>query len=61
LQVYAKAHHHPELTGRTIWEVFEAERVGMAHDDHIARGVVPSPAHRPEVETVVQVDIGKER
>jgi transposase len=23
---YAKAHHHPELTGRTIWEVFEAER-----------------------------------
>jgi len=23
---YAKAHHHPELTERTIWEVFEAER-----------------------------------
>jgi hypothetical protein len=23
---YAKAHHHPEFTGRTIWEVFEAER-----------------------------------
>jgi transposase len=23
---YAKAHHHPELTGQTIWEVFEAER-----------------------------------
>jgi transposase len=22
----AKAHHHPELTGQTIWEVFEAER-----------------------------------
>ena len=23
---YAKAHCHPELTGQTIWEVFEAER-----------------------------------
>jgi transposase len=23
---YAKAHHHPELTDRTIWEAFEAER-----------------------------------
>jgi hypothetical protein len=23
---YAKAHLHPELTGQTIWEVFEAER-----------------------------------
>jgi transposase len=23
---HAKAHHHPELTGQTIWEVFEAER-----------------------------------
>jgi transposase len=23
---YAKAHHHPELTQQTIWEVFEAER-----------------------------------
>src|SRR5882757_1097116 len=23
---YAKAHRHPELTERTIWEVFEAER-----------------------------------
>jgi len=23
---YAKAHRHPELSGQTIWEVFEAER-----------------------------------
>ena len=23
---YAKAHHHPELSEQTIWEVFEAER-----------------------------------
>jgi transposase len=26
---YAKAHHHPELTGQTIWEVFEAERAKL--------------------------------
>ena len=24
---YAKAHHHPELTEQTIWEVFEAETI----------------------------------
>jgi hypothetical protein len=23
---YAKAHRHPELSGQTIWEVFEVER-----------------------------------
>jgi len=26
---YAKAHRHPELTGQTIWEVFEAERTKL--------------------------------
>ena len=26
---YAKAHKHPELADRTIWEVFEAERVSL--------------------------------
>jgi transposase len=26
---YAKAHRHPELTDRTIWEVFEAERAKL--------------------------------
>ena len=24
--VYAKAHKHPELTDRTIWQAFEEER-----------------------------------
>ncbi len=33
----------------------------ISHDDHIARGLPPSPAFRPEVETVVQVDVGQER
>ena len=26
---YAKAHHHPELRNRTVWEVFEAERPSL--------------------------------
>src|SRR6202163_3720783 len=26
---YARAHHHPEFTDRTIWEVFEAERPSL--------------------------------
>jgi transposase len=26
---HAKAHHHPELTSHTIWEVFEAERAQL--------------------------------
>ena len=33
--------------------------VGIAHDDHVARGLAPSPALGPQVEHVVQVDIGK--
>ena len=26
---YAKAHKHPELTDRTVWQVFEAERTNL--------------------------------
>ena len=35
--------------------------IGVAHDDHVAGGLVPSPAFGPEVENVVQVDVGKQR
>jgi hypothetical protein len=37
------------------------EILGIAHDDHVARGLTPSPALRPEIEDVVQVDVGKKR
>ena len=37
------------------------EVVGVAHDDHIAGGHAPSPARGPEVEGVVQVDVGEQR
>src|SRR5262249_9638674 len=39
----------------------EDEVVGVAHDDHIVAGLRPSPALDPEVEYVVQVDVGEQR
>ena len=35
--------------------------VGVPDHDHVARGLAPSPAFGPEVENVVQVDVGKQR
>src|SRR5271166_6676443 len=35
--------------------------VGIAHDYHVARGLAPPPALGPEIEDIVQVDIGKQR
>ena len=37
------------------------EVVGIAHNDHVARGLAPSPAFGPEIEDVEQVDVGKQR
>ena len=33
---------------------------GVAHDDHVATGLSPSPAFGPQIEDVVQVDIAEE-
>jgi hypothetical protein len=35
--------------------------VGVPNDHHVASGMSPSPLVRPQVEDVVQVDIGKQR
>src|SRR3984893_5703084 len=35
--------------------------VGISHDDHVAPGLLPSPALSPKVEAVMQVDIGEDR
>lgn len=35
--------------------------IGITHHDHVASGRVPSPARGPEVEGVVQIDIGTSR
>jgi len=37
-----------------------AHDVGVAHDDHVAHGLAPSPAFGPQVEHVVQVDVGQQ-
>ena len=43
------------------WRPAEDSVVGVAYDDHIALGFAPSPTLGPEVEGVVQVDVGEER
>src|ERR1700692_1577307 len=35
--------------------------ISIPHEDHVARGLVPSPALGPEVEHVMQVDVGEQR
>ena len=35
--------------------------VGIAHDNHVARGLAPSPALGPKIKDVVQVDVGEQR
>src|ERR1700712_1238214 len=35
--------------------------IGITHDDHVAGGLMPSPAFGPQIQNVVQVDIGQER
>jgi hypothetical protein len=35
--------------------------ISVAHDDHVARCLAPSPALSIQVENVEQVDIGKQR
>src|ERR1700722_9195520 len=35
--------------------------IGITHDDHVPGGLVPSPAFGPQIQNVVQVDIGQQR
>ena len=35
--------------------------IRIAHDDHVAGGLLPSPAFGPQVQHVVQIDVGKQR
>jgi len=35
--------------------------IGIAHDDHVTRGLAPSPACGPEIEDVVEVDARERR
>ena len=55
------AHLVQEAPGVALVLEADDEVVGVAHDDHVARGLAPSPALGPEIEGVVQVDVGKQR
>src|SRR5260221_13684820 len=50
-----------EAPGVTLMLEADNEVVGVAHDDHVARSLTPSPALSPEVEDVVQVEVGQKR
>jgi hypothetical protein len=55
------AHRLQEAPGVVLALEPNDDIVGVAHDDHVARGLVPSPALGPEIVGVVQVDVGQER
>jgi len=54
--------HRIEKTASVVF-MLKAQHhiIGVAHDDYVAGGLVPSPALGPEIENVVQVDVGKQR
>src|SRR5262249_37599817 len=56
-----RAHALQEASGLSLVLESDDEIVGIAHDDHVARGLTPAPALGPEIENVVQVDVGKKR
>ena len=55
------AHRVEEPPGVGLVLEADDDVVGIAHDDHVAGGLAPSPALGPQVEDVVQVDVGKQR
>ena len=55
------AHRIEEAAGVGLVLEADDDVVGIAYDDHVARGLAPSPALGPQVEDVVQVDVGEQR
>ena len=55
------AHRFPEAPGVRLVLEADDDIVGIPHDDHVARGLVPSPALGPEIEHVMEIDIGEQR
>src|SRR5262249_54094435 len=54
-------HRVPAAWGVTFMLETDDNVVGVPHDDHVARGLVPSPALGPEIEHVMQVDVREQR
>ena len=56
-----RSHRIPEAPRIGLVLKAHHQIIGVAHDDHVAGGLAPPPLLGPEVEDVVQVDVGKQR
>src|SRR5690606_30028049 len=54
-------HHSPETARVSLILKADHDIVRITHDNHIACSLASSPTFGPQVEGVVQVDIGKQR
>ena len=57
----ARAQLIEEAPGVTLVLETDDEVVSISHDDHVAVGLAPSPARCPEIENIVQIDVGQKR
>src|SRR5215218_1163186 len=57
----ARAHRVPEALGIGLVLETDHDIIRVTDDHHVPAGLPPSPALGPEVEHVVQVDVGQER
>src|SRR5262249_7691038 len=55
-----RPHRIEEVTSVVLLLEADNQIVSVSHDDHVASGLAPSPARSPQVEAVMQVDIGQE-
>src|SRR5208283_5675731 len=51
----------PEAAGVVPALEADDDVVAVPHHDHVARGLAPSPALGPEIEDVVEIDVGEQR
>src|SRR6266478_2301294 len=56
-----RAHRLEEPTCVGLMLETDHQIIGIAHDDHVAGGLAPSPALGPEIENIVQVDVREQR
>ena len=54
------AHRIEEATCVVLMLEAGHQIIGVAHDDGVATGLLPSPAFGPQIEDVVQVDVAEE-
>jgi hypothetical protein len=56
-----RSHRVPEAARFGLKLEAHDQIVGITHHDHVALGFAPPPLLRPQVEDVVQVDVGQQR